>query len=127
MADDRDGGTKEERVLAVLADMHRIDQEGFPHLEEDEQAGAAYLCLTNKDVVQTIAETEWLNVDLDSSGDAVGVEILATPAWTRRSALNEAAEALDTWSRLMPPGEVADAYEQAAMRIKALAGDVEGA
>jgi uncharacterized protein YuzE len=75
----------------------------------DTEAHAYYLTLTDANVDRTIHVSDWVLVDVDSDGRAVGIELLAAP-----SALNdeekaelfrrfpEAAPALSELVRLMP-------------------------
>ena len=75
----------------------------------DTEAQAYYLTLTDAEVDRTIHVSDWVFVDVDTEGGAVGIELLAAP-----TALNdqekeelfrrfpEAVPALSELERLMP-------------------------
>ena len=43
----------------------------------DENAGAYYIKLSQKEIVKTISPIgDWVNIDLDKNGQVVGIEIL---------------------------------------------------
>jgi uncharacterized protein YuzE len=75
----------------------------------DTEAQAYHVTLTDAEVNRTVHVSDWVLVDIDTEGRAIGIELLAAP-----SALNdqektelfrrfpEAAPALSELERLMP-------------------------